>query len=123
MEHFYYANKVIYSGVFLLFIIFSIYKCVYFTHFMDISPFRGNMKEKELIDKLIPYQSGGNYFLLYKIIQENSKNKECELTQQELAEKIQKTRKFVSEGLKVLEEIKAIEFGYKHIKILGATNG
>jgi len=37
MEHFNYSNKVIYIGVFLLFIIFSIYKFVYFTHFMDIS--------------------------------------------------------------------------------------
>lgn len=77
------------------------------------------MKESELIEKLIPYQSGGNYFILYKIIKDNSKKGLCELTQQELADKVQKTRKFVSEALKVLEEVQAIEFGYKSIKILG----
>lgn len=77
------------------------------------------MKESELIEKLIPYRSGGNYFILYKIIKDNSKKGLCELTQQELADKVQKTRKFVSEALKVLEKVQAIEFGYKSIKMLG----
>lgn len=77
------------------------------------------MNEKEIIEKLIPYQSGGNYFLLYKVIKDNSNNEVCELTQQELADKLQKTRKFVYDGLKILEQIGAVEFSYKNIKILG----
>lgn len=43
------------------------------------------MKEKEIIEKLLPYKSGGNYLMLYKIIKNNSNNNICELTQEELA--------------------------------------
>jgi len=77
------------------------------------------MNEKEIVQKLVEYPSGGSYFLLYKIIKENSSDNTCELTQQELADLLKKTRKVISEGLVVLSELGLIEFSYKNIKLLG----
>ncbi len=80
------------------------------------------MNEKEIIEKLIPYQSGGNYFILYKIILNNSTDGICTLTQQELADLMKKSRKFISDSLKILKKNKVLDFGYKQIKILGEGN-
>lgn len=39
------------------------------------------MKESDIIDILMNYSSGGNYFVLYKIIVENSEEGWCYLSQ------------------------------------------
>lgn len=80
------------------------------------------MKESLIIDKLLPYKSGGNYLLLYKIIEKNSSKGTCNLTQEEIAQKMKKTRKFVSTGLQVLYKIGALDFQYRKITLKGAKH-
>ena len=67
---------------------------------------------------MIKYKSGGNYYLLFQVIKDNSLNGVCSLTQGEIALKIRKTRQFVSKGLNILKENGLVEFSYKEIKVL-----
>lgn len=80
------------------------------------------MKEQDIINKLLPYKSGGNYLLLYKVIEQNSVNNICSLTQEELAGLLKKSRRFVSHGLGILSELDLIKFSYKKIEIIGENN-
>lgn len=86
--------------------------------FLLNNPFKVKMIEKDIINKLLPYKSGGNYLMLYKVIKQNSNKNICSLTQEELADLMQKSRRFISHGLGILTEINLIKFSYKKIEIL-----
>ena len=77
------------------------------------------MKESDIIDILMNYSSGGNYFVLYKIIVNNSgKDNWCNLSQQEIANMMKKSRRFVNDGLKVLKDLGLVNPLYKKIYVV-----
>ncbi len=72
---------------------------------------------QQIVQKLSKYSNGGNAFLILEYLL-NFKQVEIVITQEQLAEAINKTRPAVQKSLELLRDEGFIEISYKKIKIL-----
>lgn len=83
------------------------------------------MKRSELRAKLSEYPAGGNYYLLFDYLLElKKKSNPIEISQQELAKDLNRTRPSIRQGLEILKALGLIDCKYNKITIkIEVTNG
>lgn len=79
------------------------------------------MKREEIRKKLSNYANGGNSYLLFDYLLDK-KHSEIEISQEDLARELNKTRPSIKASLELLSKIGVIEISYKKIKIVGENN-
>lgn len=76
------------------------------------------MKRSEIREKLSVYPAGGNYYLLLDhLLELKNLNYPIEITQQELADKLNKTRPSIRQALEILKALNFIDYRYNQITI------
>lgn len=76
------------------------------------------MKRAEIRAKLSKYANGGNAYLLYDYLLDQ-KTTQIEISQEDLAKELNKTRPAIKASLDLLIKIGVIEIRYKKIKMIG----
>lgn len=80
------------------------------------------MKRNNIRNILTKYSIGGNAFILYDFLLDQ-KQKEVNISQDELAKALHKTRPSIQKCLELLEKEGFVSVSYGKIKILGEING